>query len=366
VNSTKSKIYFIVLTTLLVGGFPNFMAQEAFAAAGITSVVTNTSTQVTITFNTDTLGTDGATVNLPGAWTVGGNTAATVTDVSGGGVSVIVLTVSAANAFATDATPTVVYTNPTDATTIDSDADGTDIAVNQAAVDNAPATFVSAATASATTIDITFSENIADTSVELADIVIGGVAGGTDISAKSVAGAVLTITTNGYDIVSSDNPTITVTLTGNELEDTSAAANDTVTFGPSAVTNNESLSRSGGGCENCEAPTLGVNSQSKRIVENGFTYNGKPTDAERFFTPYPLITATVGKQNTAVFKIYEDKGPENIKHFSFAFGLSKDQIISESKAMIELDIDHEGIETVTVTDPENALDNISLHKHYKL
>jgi len=115
----------------------------------------------------------------------------------------------------------------------------------------------------------------------------------------------------------------------------------------------------GSGCNgDCEEPTLGVDSVGKRHVTNGFTYNGYSVDVERFFTPYPLITADVGKQNKAEFKIYENQGPENIKHFSFAFGLGKDQIISESKAMIELDIDHEGIETVTITDPENALDNI--------
>jgi len=122
----------------------------------------------------------------------------------------------------------------------------------------------------------------------------------------------------------------------------------------------EKKKKGGGGCDDCDAPTLGINSKSKRIVENGFTYNGKSVDAERFFTPYPLITANVGKLNTAVFKIYEDKGPENIKHFSFAFGLDTGQIISESKAMIELDIDYDRTETVTVTDPENALDSIKV------
>ena len=354
VDSTKSKIYFVVLTALLVGGFPNFMAQEAHAhaVAGVPTVATiqtTSSTTILITFNEHV---DSVTANVGGQFTLSTGGTISSNDITGGSDTI---TLTTDTAFATDALPTVTYVA----------GDVLDLDENNAlagfgptaATDLAPATFVSAATTSATTIDITFSEDIVDTSVELADIVIGGVAGGNDISAKSVTGAVLTITTNGYDILSSDNPTITVTLTANELEDT-GTLNDTVTFGPSAVTNNEALSASGSGCENCEAPTLGVNSQSKRIVENGFTYNGKPTDAERFFTPYPLITATVGKQNTAVFKIYEDKGPENIKHFSFAFGLSKGQIISESKAMIELDIDHEGTETVTVTDPENASDNI--------
>jgi len=115
----------------------------------------------------------------------------------------------------------------------------------------------------------------------------------------------------------------------------------------------------GSGCDgDCQAPTLGVNSEYYRVVTDGFTYNGKSTDVERFYTPYPLITVDVGKQNKAVFKIYENYGPQNIRHFSFAFGLGSDQVISQSKAMIELDIDFEGTETVTITDPENALDNV--------
>jgi len=66
----------------------------------------------------------------------------------------------------------------------------------------------------------------------------------------------------------------------------------------------------------------------------------------------------VGKENLAEFKIYEDTGIDNIRHFSFVFGLAKGQIIVESKAMIELDIDHEGNEILHITDPRNALDNV--------
>jgi len=115
----------------------------------------------------------------------------------------------------------------------------------------------------------------------------------------------------------------------------------------------------GSGCRgDCEEPTLGVDSKGKRMVSNGFTYNGKSIDVERFFTPYPLITVDVGKENKAEFKIYENQGPDNIKHFSFAFGLAKGEIISESKAMIELDIDYDGTQSLTITDPEHALDNV--------
>jgi hypothetical protein len=103
---------------------------------------------------------------------------------------------------------------------------------------------------------------------------------------------------------------------------------------------------------------LGVDSRGKRLVSNGFTYNGNSVDVERFFTPYPLIKVNIGEENRADFKIYENMGPEKIKHFSFGFGLGKDQVISQSKAMIELDIDFNGKEIVTVTDPENVLEDV--------
>ncbi len=129
----------------------------------------------------------------------------------------------------------------------------------------------------------------------------------------------------------------------------------------STISNANKGGISSGDCDDCEAPTMGINSESKRIVENGFTYNGKSVDAERYYTPYPLITVNIGEQNTAIFRIYEDKGPENIKHFTLAFGLDANQPIANSKVMIELDIDNEGTQTVTVTDPQNALENINVY-----
>ncbi len=124
--------------------------------------------------------------------------------------------------------------------------------------------------------------------------------------------------------------------------------------------NGGSKKRNGGCSGDCEPPTLGLDSKYKRIVDNGFTYNGKSINVERFFTPYPLITANIGELNTAVIKIYENDGVHNFKHLALAFGLDSDDFISNSKARIELDINHEHTETVTVYDPENVLDNISV------
>ncbi|KFM20301.1 hypothetical protein AAA799P11_00048 [Marine Group I thaumarchaeote SCGC AAA799-P11] len=147
---------------------------------------------------------------------------------------------------------------------------------------------------------------------------------------------------------------------GTGIQDTNSNALSQTDF---VWTFDESIGSSGegSGCNgDCEEPTLGVLPNGKRIVEEGFTYNGYSVDVERFFTPYPLITTQVGKQNTAQFKIYENRGPNNIAHFDFAFGLGKDQIISDSKAMIEVDFARDGTQTVNIVDPENVLDNVTV------
>jgi len=119
-------------------------------------------------------------------------------------------------------------------------------------------------------------------------------------------------------------------------------------------------SNSGGGCSNCEAPTLGIDKNNKRIVDNGFTYNGNSIDVERYFTPYPLVTVSVGKQNVAEFKIYDDQGLDNISHLELAFGLASGESIGKSKAVINWDRTFDGIETITLDDPENVLDKIKV------
>lgn len=116
----------------------------------------------------------------------------------------------------------------------------------------------------------------------------------------------------------------------------------------------------GSGCSgDCEEPTLGMDGKGARLVDNGFTYNGKSIDVERFFTPYPLVTVHTGVTNVAEFKIYDNMGPDNISHFELAFGLAKGEIMSNSKAVINWDKSFDGIEEISVNDPEHVLDNIA-------
>ena len=111
----------------------------------------------------------------------------------------------------------------------------------------------------------------------------------------------------------------------------------------------------------CIKPTLGLDLLMNRIVEKGFSYNGHAVDVQEYYTPYPLITSNVGQKNVALLKIYDNGGPENIRHVSLAFGLSKGgQSISEGKAIIKWDKSFSGLETLTVKDPENALQNVAV------
>jgi len=327
---------------------PTFTAITGDSATGDSSATT----QLLVTFGESVNATAADTA---ASWSVTGFTISTVSSIATGpcgGTSTMTITLS--TAMATDAVPTVTYdsnsgTNPVITACSDNSAmtDGT----LDVPDDGLSPTLNSATTTSTTTIDVTYSEAM-DTggSIIAADYTITNPS--VSVTGVSVSGSIVTLTvgTMGQD----DTPTV---AQPGSVDDTSA---NTLTAPSSVVASDGTAnSQNGSGCPgDCQAPTLGVNSEYNRIVTDGFTYNGKSTDVERFYTPYPLITANVGQQNKAVFKIYENQGPQNVRHFSFAFGLWGDQVISQSKAMIELDIDFDGTETVTITDPENALDNV--------
>ena len=116
----------------------------------------------------------------------------------------------------------------------------------------------------------------------------------------------------------------------------------------------------GGGSNPSASPTLGIDENQKRIVENGFSFNGNPVDVERFYTPYPLITTEVGKPNTIKLKIYEDKGPDNIAHVGLSYGLGKGEIFNEGRATIEYDRTFDGIESVKLFDPQHVLGTVNV------
>lgn len=123
---------------------------------------------------------------------------------------------------------------------------------------------------------------------------------------------------------------------------------------------NSDSSSGGSGCADCNPPTLGIDSNLKRIVKNGFSYNNNPIDVNLYYTPYPLVKVNVGQENKVVLKIFEDGGTQNIEHVGLGFGLAKGESFSDSKATINLDRTHEGTETVSTYDPEHVLDKVRI------
>ncbi len=371
VRKSVSRLSFVILTALLIGGFSNFMIPDAHAATATVNsarILTNDGT---------TFGTFIVVWNIPVDFsTVGAGDFSTLIIDSGActidSVSGITPGTSATVSFSSCAsTITSSSTGTVNIGAIGDIGSGNDVAINisQTLADGQTPNFSSAVTATSTRIDVTFDESMADPGATPGDFVIGGnLTNSPIVSAITVSGSDLQLTLNA-EIIVGDIVTVAFTNSGIRPTDTSTTTINLADFTAQSVTNNSvtnnivaptTSSNNGGGCSDCEAPTLGINSKSKRLVDNGFTYNGKSIDVERFFTPYPLIIVNIGENNTAIFKVYEDKGPQNIKHFSFAFGLAKNEIISQSMAIIELDIDYEGNETVSVTDPENALDNIKV------
>ena len=112
-----------------------------------------------------------------------------------------------------------------------------------------------------------------------------------------------------------------------------------------------------GSCKrDCTPPTLGVDSSGRVLVSQGFQYNQWVADVQRYFTPMDLITVNVGEMNKAVLKIYENSGPDKIEHVELTFGLGKGETVNDKRASIIWEKSWDGIETVTLYDPENALD----------
>lgn len=222
------------------------------------------------------------------------------------------------------------------------------------------------ATASGTMSNTEFRANftVATTDIDTADIVTG-VWTSTSVltlTVGTIAGVdppTINTDTVNYNVASGNLfYAVNATAGGGGTEFAATPVTLTGDFGlfvAATVTSN------GGGCTgDCEEPTLGVDNDGRRLVDDGFTYNDKSIDVERYFTPYPLVTVQVGKQNVAEFKIYDNSGLDKISHFELAFGLAQGESIGMSQAVINWDRTFDGIETVTLDDPEHVLDNVKV------
>ena len=159
-------------------------------------------------------------------------------------------------------------------------------------------------------------------------------------------------------------------VSGQEITNTSAdtkeVTNDsteTETPGPeidamSVTSSSTPQKKNGSSCTDCTPPTLGLNKDGERMVDNGFSFQGIPVDSQYYFTPFPLLGVQTGAEYVTTLKIYENHGPHAVQHVGLAFGLDKNKIFGDSEVIIELDRVFQGEEfTVSTIDPNHILED---------
>ena len=313
-RSLTSRIPVIVLIAIIIGGFPNYMVQEAqavvevsFKAAGSTTTATDA---VQACFLETDITNSGLITNATD-WSIAGNTltGGTVTFLDGtcsgaDGVTITGMTAAAGLPLAADSTPTLELAN---VGLQHNGANTQSVAINIALTDGIAPTVSSAATTSSTTIVLTMTEAMTNTTAEAGDFTIGGVASTPTVTGLNVAGTSITLTLNAK-ILSTD--TVTVTYNGDATDLTDAANNDLADFASQSVTNNvAAASGSHLGCAgDCTSPTIGLDTYQARMVDGGFSYNGNTVDVLTHHTPFPLISAQIGKTNTVIVKVYDEYG----------------------------------------------------------
>ena len=125
---------------------------------------------------------------------------------------------------------------------------------------------------------------------------------------------------------------------------------------------------SGSGCSgDCTPPTIGLNLEFQRVVENGFSYNNNPVDVIAWHTPYPLITATVNQINTVEITAYDNQGIFYLDMVQFGLGLEDfGQSLHDVEVLIEVHLEplySENkviVEKVVIRDRDNLIDTYSV------
>ncbi len=131
------------------------------------------------------------------------------------------------------------------------------------------------------------------------------------------------------------------------------------------ITQAETIVKKSGGSSGDTTPsTLGM-SNGKRMVENGFSFNGKSVNVKSFHTDFPLTLALAGFPNTVEMKIYENGGLSKINRVQFGLGVKEPGIpLSQSELIILINlhnngtslksIEYEGDETLIVLNKTNV------------
>jgi len=136
------------------------------------------------------------------------------------------------------------------------------------------------------------------------------------------------------------------------------------TIPPTTNDSGNNKKKNGGGCADCVPPTLGLNTNYKRVVDYGFGYNGNMVQVNKWYTEFPKIIVNVGEPNLLEVKAYENNGITNMKWIQACFGASeKGMPLDECEALITIHLETNGttewigVKKIDIVDKDNLLDN---------
>lgn len=113
---------------------------------------------------------------------------------------------------------------------------------------------------------------------------------------------------------------------------------------------------SGSGCSgDCTSPTIGLDKNGVRFVDDGLKLNGVSFEGNYFKTHMPMQYTETGKMNHLSLKVYENSGAYNIDYIQFGIVKEIGSPINNYEPRIEIDVSN------FANDIENpSLDNITL------
>lgn len=144
---------------------------------------------------------------------------------------------------------------------------------------------------------------------------------------------------------------------------------DSITFNVKVVEEVTETKKSGGGCNDCKSPTIGLDAHGKRFVNAGLILNGEVYNVEYYKTHMPMQNTTIYYTNNATFKVYENGGIYNIENFQLGLGVKEiGTPINEAQARIEVypdryayQTDSVGVEEIKVIDPDNIINDVEVN-----
>jgi len=124
--------------------------------------------------------------------------------------------------------------------------------------------------------------------------------------------------------------------------------------------------QSGDDCNDCEAPTLRATKDFKIVVDNGFSFNGNPTQVKQWYTPYPQINATIGEINKLEIKFYENNGLANMHMIQVGLGVPElGSPLNDVEVLIEIPLLTNGtlrgitIDEIILKDKNNLIESVN-------